>query len=120
MTNDDVINYIKTLSEGKLLEDLSTTLNIPITVIPGHGDYAEERIEFELILSSIGDNKLQTIQKVGKITGLNLRDARNIVNNIPISLGAFTKEETESIVDSFDKLGAKISYRDTSVGRRHD
>ena len=73
---------------------------------------AEEKTEFDVILASFGANKLAVIKAVREITGLGLKDAKDLVEAAPkaIKEGA-SKEEAEKIKEQLEKAGAKIEIK---------
>ena len=73
---------------------------------------AEEKTEFDVILASFGDNKIAVIKEVRAITGLGLKEAKDLVEGAPKALkeGA-SKEEAEKIKEQLEKAGAKIEIK---------
>lgn len=73
---------------------------------------AEEQTEFDINLSSFGDNKVSVIKVVRSITGLGLKDAKELVESAPSTIkeGA-SKEEAESIKKDLEEAGASIEIK---------
>jgi len=76
---------------------------------------AEEKVEktsFDVILKSIGPNKLAIVKAVKELTGLGLKEAKDIVDSAPspIKEGA-TKDEAESLKKSLEEAGAEIELK---------
>ena len=73
---------------------------------------AEEKTEFDVILASFGDNKIAVLKEVRAITGLGLKEAKDLVEGAPKALkeGA-SKEEAEKIKEQLEKAGAKIEIK---------
>jgi len=75
----------------------------------GGGEAAEEKTEFDVILESAGEKKIPVIKEVRSITGLGLKEAKEIVDGAPKTLkeGA-SKEEAEEIKEKLEAAGAKV------------
>ncbi|CEI58710.1 50S ribosomal protein L7/L12 [Candidatus Portiera aleyrodidarum] len=72
----------------------------------------EEKIEFDLILKSIGDKKIGVIKIVREITGLGLKEAKIKVESAPVKIKeAISKEEAENIKKKLEKVGAKVEIK---------
>ena len=73
---------------------------------------AEEQTEFDVILASAGDQKIKVIKVVREITGLGLKEAKEVVDNAPKSVkeGA-TKEEAEEIKAKLEEVGANVEVK---------
>ena len=75
----------------------------------GGGDAAEEKTEFNVILEAAGDKKIQVIKEVRAITGLGLKEAKEIVDNAPkaVKEGA-SKDEAEEMKKQLEAAGATV------------
>lgn len=73
---------------------------------------AEEKTSFDVILASVGDKKIQVIKVVREITGLGLKEAKDLVDGAPkpIKTG-ITKEESDSIKAKVEEQGAKVEIK---------
>jgi large subunit ribosomal protein L7/L12 len=83
-------------------------------VLPDGGDVAEEeqQTEFDVVLDSIGDKKIQVIKEVRAITGLGLKEAKDLVESAPVSvLKAATLDETTAAVGRLETAGASVTVR---------
>ena len=78
----------------------------------GDAAAAEEKTEFDVILASIGDKKINVIKEVRGITGLGLKEAKELVDNAPspIKEGA-TKEEADEIKGKLEGAGATVELK---------
>ena len=73
---------------------------------------AEEKTEFDVILANAGASKLNVIKVVREITGLGLKDAKDLVDNCPKTLKeAVAKEEAEQIVAKLKEAGAEAEMK---------
>ena len=80
----------------------------------GDGDApaAEEKDEFDVVLSAAGDQKVQVIKAVRAITGLGLKEAKDMVDGAPSTLKeGVKKEEAEEIKKKLEAVGAKVELK---------
>jgi large subunit ribosomal protein L7/L12 len=73
---------------------------------------AEEKTEFTVVLASVGEKKIEVIKEVRAVTGLGLKEAKDLVESAPkpVKEGA-TKEEAEKIKATLEKVGAKVELK---------
>ncbi|MBN8921119.1 MAG: 50S ribosomal protein L7/L12 [Rhizobiales bacterium] len=73
---------------------------------------AEEKTEFTVVLASAGDKKIEVIKEVRAITGLGLKEAKDLVEGAPkpVKEGA-TKDEAEKVKAQLEKAGAKVELK---------
>ncbi|MDN3519881.1 50S ribosomal protein L7/L12 [Aquisalimonas lutea] len=73
---------------------------------------AEEQTEFDVVLSSFGDNKVGVIKAVRGITGLGLKEAKEVVEGVPSSLKeGVSKEEADDIKSKLEEAGASVEIK---------
>ena len=73
---------------------------------------AEEKTEFEVILSSVGSNKIAVIKEVRATTSLGLKEAKDLVEGAPKSVKkGIPKDEAEKIKTALEKAGAKVEVK---------
>ena len=78
----------------------------------GAAEAAEEKTEFDVVLKECGANKIAVIKVVRALTGLGLKEAKEIVDNVPKTLKeAVSKDEAKKIVDQFAAVGAKCEIK---------
>jgi len=93
-----------------------TAMAAPVAVAGGAAGggeaAAEEKDEFEVVLSGIGDKKIQVIKVVRELTGLGLKEAKEMVDGAPGTLkeGA-TKEEAEEMKAKLEDVGAAVDLK---------
>ena len=76
------------------------------------GAAAEEKTEFDVVLEDAGDKKINVIKEVRGITGLGLKEAKDLVEGAPKPVKeAASKEEAESIKKKLEEAGAKVSLK---------
>ena len=76
------------------------------------GDAAEEKDEFDVVLSAVGDQKVQVIKAVRAITGLGLKEAKDLVDGAPNTLKeGVKKEEAEEMLTQLSEAGATAELK---------
>jgi large subunit ribosomal protein L7/L12 len=104
---------------AKMLEDkwgVSAAAAVAVAAGPGGGagaaPAAEEKTEFTVVLAAIGDKKIEVIKEVRAITGLGLKEAKDLVEGAPkpVKEGA-TKDDAEKIKATLEKVGAKVELK---------
>jgi len=105
---------------SKLLEEkwgVSAAAPVAVAAAPGAGGAApaaaaEEKTEFDVVLTSFGDNKINVIKEVRAITGLGLGEAKALVEGAPktVKEGA-SKAEAEDIKKKLEEAGAKVDLK---------
>ena len=124
-SKEDVLEAISQMSVMDLVELISemeekfgVTAAAPVAVAaaPAAGDSAEaageEQTEFEVILAGAGDNKIAAIKAVRAITGLGLKDAKDLVEGAPKPLkDSVSKDEAEEIKKQLEEAGASVELK---------
>jgi large subunit ribosomal protein L7/L12 len=123
-TKEDVVSFIDNMSVLEMsefvkeLEDkYGVTAAAPamamVAPAAGGGEAAaEEKTEFDVILSAIGDKKIQVIKEVRTITGLGLKDARDLVESAPKPIKeGVKKEEAEEIKKKIEEVGGTVEVK---------
>lgn len=73
---------------------------------------AEEQTEFTVILAAVGDKKIEVIKEVRAVTGLGLKEAKDLVEAAPKPVKeGVAKEEAEKIKAALEKAGAKVEFK---------
>ena len=73
---------------------------------------AEEKTEFTVILAAVGDKKIEVIKEVRALTGLGLKEAKDLVEGAPKPVKeGVNKEEAEKIKATLEKVGAKVELK---------
>src|SRR5437660_12469805 len=77
----------------------------------------EEKTEFNVILAAIGDKKIEVIKEVRALTGLGLKEAKDLVEAAPKAVKeGVTKDEAEKVKATLEKAGAKVELKRSSLG----
>jgi len=125
VTKEDVVDFISNMSVLELsefvkeLEDkFGVSAAAPVAVAAaGAGpaesaEAVEEKTEFDVILTSAGDQKIKVIKEVRAITSLGLKEAKEVVENVPQALKeGVTKEEAEAIKEKIDAVGGAVEIK---------
>ncbi len=103
---------------AKLLEEkwgVSAAAAVAVAAAPAGGaaaPAAEEQTEFTVVLAAAGDKKIEVIKEVRAITGLGLKEAKDLVEGAPKPIKeGVTKEEAEKIKAQVEKAGAKVELK---------
>ena len=121
MTNEELIKELsgKTVLEinelVKALEEawgVSAAAAVAVAGPAAGAAPAEEKTEFDVILASAGANKIAVIKEVRAITGLGLKDAKDMVDGAPKKVKeAVAKDEAEKIKAQLEKAGAQVEIK---------
>ncbi len=121
MTTQEIIEVIKGLSVLELNDlvkaceeefGVSAAAGVVVAAGAGAGAAAEEKTEFDVELTEAGANKVKVIKVVREITGLGLKEAKEVVDGAPkvVKEGA-SKEEAEEIQKKLEAEGAKVTLK---------
>ena len=109
------LSVIEAAELSKLLEEkwgVSAAAAVVAAAPVSAGEAAEEQSEFEILLSEIGSNKIAVIKEVRTITGLGLKEAKDLVEGAPQSLKkGVAKAEAEEMKKSLEATGAKVELK---------
>ena len=111
------LSVIEAAELSKLLEEKwGVSAAAPVAAVqaaPAGGEAAaEEKSEFEIMLAEAGSNKIAVIKEVRTITGLGLKEAKDLVEGAPKSLKkGVAKAEAEEIKKSLEAAGAKVELK---------
>ena len=123
MASEKIMNFveeIKTLSVLELSElvdaiqeEFGVTAAVAAAPAAGAaGAAAEEKTEFDVVLASFGDAKMGVIKAVKEITGLGLKEAKELVEGAPkVVKEACPKAEAEELKKKFEEVGAKVTLK---------
>jgi len=122
VTKDDVVSFIDSMTVLEMsefvkeLEDkYGVTAAAPAVAVaaPAGGEAAaEEKTEFDVILTAAGDKKIQVIKEVRAITGLGLKDAKDLVEAAPKAIKeGIKKEEAEEIQKAVEAVGGSVEIK---------
>ena len=119
MNKDQILEAIKAMTVLELNdlvkaieEEFGVTAAAPVAVVAGGAAAAEEKTEFDVVLTSAGAEKIKVIKVVREITGLGLKEAKEVVDNAPKALKeGVSKEEAEAIKAQLEEVGASVEVK---------
>jgi large subunit ribosomal protein L7/L12 len=124
ITKDQVVDYLSNLPViqiAELVKELETKWGVsaaPVAVAAvggaagGAAAAVEEKTEFNVILADAGANKINAIKVVREITGLGLKEAKDLVEGAPKPIKEnISKEEAEALKKKLEDNGAKVSLK---------
>ncbi len=124
ITKDDVIEFISNMSVldlSELVKELEEKFGVsaaaPVAfagAMPAGdaGAAAEEQTEFDVILETFGDKKINVIKEVRAITGLGLKEAKALVEEVPKAVKeGIAKDEADKIKEQLEGAGAQVTVK---------
>jgi large subunit ribosomal protein L7/L12 len=126
ITKEDFIEFIANMSVldlSELIKEMEEKFGVsaaaPVAMMAagpgaaaGAAEAAEEKTEFDVILAAHGDKKIQVIKEVRAITGLGLKDAKELVDGAPKPVKeGVVKEEAEKIKAQLEEAGAQVEIK---------
>ena len=122
VTKDDVVSFIDSMSVLEMsefvkeLEDkYGVTAAAPTMMAAapgGEAAVAEEKTEFDVVLTAIGDKKIQVIKEVRGVTSLGLKDAKDLVEGAPKAIKeGVKKEEADEIKAKIEAAGGSVEIK---------
>lgn len=126
ITREDVLAYLEKatmLELSELIKDIEEKFGVsaaaPVAMPAGvagagaaAGEAAEEKTEFDVVLKEIGSQKIQVIKVVRAITGLGLKEAKDLVESAPKAVKeGVPKAEAEEIKKQLEQVGATVEVK---------
>ena len=124
ITKDDVVEFIANMSVlelSELVKEMEEKFGVsaaaPVAMMAagpadGAGEAAEEQTEFDVILTAFGDKKIQVIKEVRAITGLGLKDAKELVDGAPKPVKeCVPRDEAEKVKAQLEEAGAQVEVK---------
>lgn len=118
ITNDQLIEHISKMSVlecAELVKQLEEKFGVsaaPVAVAAGPAAVVEEKTEFTVVLADGGDKKINVIKEVRGITGLGLKEAKDLVEGAPkVVKEGIAKAEAEDIKKKLEAAGAKVELK---------
>jgi len=103
---------LATLLEEKWGVSAAAPVAVAAAAAPGDAAAAEEKTEFDVILIGFGDKKIQVIKEVRGITGLGLKEAKDLVEGVPKPLKeGVPKEEADEIKSKIEGAGGQVDVK---------
>lgn len=123
VTKEQVVEYLENLTllqAADLVKELEEKFGVSAAApmmmgaMPAAGGAGpvEEKDEFEVVLTVIGEKKINVIKEIRTITGLGLKEAKDLVEGAPKTVkSGVNKEEAAKIKDALEKAGAKVELK---------
>jgi len=123
MTKDDVIEFIANMTVlelSELVKELEDKFGVsaaaPVAMMAagpaGDAGAAEEKTEFDVILTACGDKKINVIKEIRAITGLGLKEAKALVDEAPKPVKeGIAKDEAEKVKAQLEGVGAQVELK---------
>ena len=122
VTKEDVVSFIDgmtVLEMSQFVKELEEKYDVTaaapamaVAVPAGDSGSQEEKTEFDVVLTSMGDKKIQVIKEVRAITGLGLKDAKDLVESAPKAIKeAINKEEADEIKSKIEAVGGSVELK---------
>lgn len=125
ITKQDVVDFIANMTVldlSELVKELEEKFGVsaaaPVAMMAAAGPAgdaggaAEEKTEFDVILTAAGDKKIQVIKEVRAITGLGLKEAKELVDSAPKPVKeGIAKEEAEKVKAQLEEAGAQVELK---------
>ncbi|GIQ70328.1 50S ribosomal protein L7/L12 [Xylanibacillus composti] len=121
MSNEQILEAIKGMTVLELNElvkaieeEFGVTAAAPVAVVGGAagGEAAAEQSEFDVILANAGASKINVIKAVREITGLGLKEAKELVDNAPKPIKEkVSKEDAEAVKAKLEEAGATVELK---------
>ena len=125
VSKDDILETIASMSVMEVVdlieameEKFGVTAAAAVQAAPAAGgggeeaDAAEEKTEFDVVLSSFGENKVGVIKTVRGITGLGLKEAKEVVEGVPSPLKeGVSKEDADDMKKQLEEAGASVEIK---------
>ncbi len=119
MNKDQILEAIEAMTVLELSdlvkaieEKFDVTANAPVMVAAGPAAAAEEKDEFDVVIESNGAKKIAVIKAVREITGLGLKEAKDLVDSVPKAVKeGVSKDEAEEIQKKLEEAGATVALK---------
>jgi len=108
----DLVNAKKLIEEKYGITAAAPVAMAAVAAGPGAAPEVEEQTEFSVVLTAAGDQKIAAIKAVREITGLGLKEAKDLVDGAPKAVKeGITREEAESIAKKIQEAGASAEIK---------
>ena len=108
----DVTELANILKDEYGIEPAAAAVAVAAGPAAGGGEAAEQQSEFDVILKEAGASKLKVVKAVKELTGLGLKDAKDIVDSAPKAVKeGVSKDEAEGIKKSLEEAGAVVELK---------
>lgn len=107
----DVVGLVKAMEE-KFGVSAAAAVSVAATPVTGGTVAAEEKTSFNVVLTDVGANKINVIKVVREVTGLGLKEAKEMVEGVPATVKeGVTKDDAANIKKKLEEAGAKVEVK---------
>lgn len=107
----DVVDLVK-MMEDKFGVSAAAAVAVAGPAAAGGEAAAEEKTEFNVVMTAFGDNKINVIKAIRAITGLGLKEAKEMVEGVPATVKeAVAKDEAENVKKQLEEAGASVEVK---------
>ena len=121
VAKEDVVSFIDNMTVLEMSEFVkeleekygvtAATPAVAVAAVPGAA-VAEEKTEFDVVLTAVGDKKIQVIKEVRAVTGLGLKDAKDLVESAPKPIKeGVKKEEADEVKQKIEAVGGTVEVK---------
>jgi large subunit ribosomal protein L7/L12 len=108
----DVVELVSAMEEKFGVSAAAAVAAAPAAAAAGGGEAAAEKTEFDVVLSAVGDKKVNVIKAVRGITGLGLKEAKDMVDGAPSTIKeAASKDDAEEAKKQLEEAGATVELK---------
>jgi len=108
----EISQLIKDMEEKFGVSAAAATVSVAAPAAGGGAAAAEEKTEFTVILAAAGENKVNTIKAVREVTGLGLKEAKDLVDGAPKPVKeGISKADSEAVKKKLEEAGAKVEIK---------
>ncbi|MEA3544977.1 MAG: 50S ribosomal protein L7/L12 [Thermodesulfobacteriota bacterium] len=121
ITKEQVVEFIENMTVLEMSEfvkeleekfGVSAAAPVAVAAAPVAGEAAEEKTEFDVVLTSFGEKKINVIKAVRALTGLGLKEAKELVDGAPNTVKeAVSKDEAEDVKKQLEEAGASVELK---------
>ena len=114
ISNMSVMDVVELISDMEEKFGVSAAAPVAVAAAPaaGGGEAAAEQTEFEVVMTSFGANKVPVIKVVRALTGLGLKEAKDLVESSPASIKeGVNKDEAEDVKKQLEEAGASVEIK---------
>jgi large subunit ribosomal protein L7/L12 len=105
----DIVELVKAMEEKF---GVSAAAAVAVAAAPAAGVVAEEKTAFNVVMTSFGSNKINVIKVIREVTGLGLKEAKDMVEGVPVNVKeGVSKDDSASIKKKLEEAGATVEIK---------
>ena len=105
----DIVELVKAMEEKF---GVSAAAAVAVAAAPAAGVVAEEKTAFNVVMTSFGSNKINVIKVIREVTGLGLKEAKDMVEGVPVNVKeGVSKDDSASIKKNLEEAGATVEIK---------